>query len=84
MVSFIGIFKVLGVVCKCVNITLSVYGNLNKLYQTYVRFEVFKAATTKNAVFWDVAPCKSCVNRRSVGTYRLHLQGRKIASEKPV
>jgi hypothetical protein len=32
----------------------------------------------KNAVFWDVAPCTSCVNRRFGGTYRLHLQGRKI------
>jgi hypothetical protein len=32
----------------------------------------------KNAVFWDVAPCRSCVNRRFGGTYHLHLQGRKI------
>jgi hypothetical protein len=32
----------------------------------------------KNVVFWDVAPCKSCVNRRFGGTYRLNLQGRKI------
>jgi hypothetical protein len=32
----------------------------------------------KNAVFWDVAPCKSCVNRLFGGTYRLHLQGRII------
>jgi hypothetical protein len=33
----------------------------------------------KNAVFWDVAPCRSCeINRRFGGTYRLHLQGRKI------
>jgi hypothetical protein len=32
----------------------------------------------KNAVFWDVEPCGSCVNRRFGGTYRLHLQGRKI------
>jgi hypothetical protein len=28
----------------------------------------------KNAVFWVVAACRSCVNRRFVGTYRLHLQ----------
>jgi hypothetical protein len=28
----------------------------------------------KNADFWDVAPCRSCVNRRFGGTYRLHLQ----------
>jgi hypothetical protein len=32
----------------------------------------------KNAVFWDVAPCRYCVNRRFGGTYRLNLQGRKI------
>jgi hypothetical protein len=32
----------------------------------------------KNDVFWDMAPCTSCVNRRFGGTYRLHLQGRKI------
>jgi hypothetical protein len=29
-----------------------------------VRFEVFTAVTMKNAVFWDVASCRSCVNRR--------------------
>jgi hypothetical protein len=44
----------------------------------YVRFEVFTAVTVKNAVFWYVAPCRSCVERRFGGTYRLHLQGRKI------
>jgi hypothetical protein len=27
----------------------------------------------KNAVFLDVAPCRSCANRRFRGTYRLHL-----------
>jgi hypothetical protein len=32
----------------------------------------------KKAVFWDVAPCESCKNRRFGGTCRLHLQGRKI------
>jgi hypothetical protein len=31
-----------------------------------------------NAVFWDVALCSYCVNRRFGGTYHLHLQGRKI------
>jgi hypothetical protein len=35
----------------------------------------------KNVVSWDVAPCRSCVNRCFVGTYRFHLQGRKSASE---
>jgi hypothetical protein len=32
----------------------------------------------KNTVFWDVAPCRSCVNRRFGRIYRLHLSGRKI------
>jgi hypothetical protein len=32
-----------------------------------VRFEVFTAVTMKNAVFWDVAPCRSCVNRHFGG-----------------
>jgi hypothetical protein len=40
--------------------------------------EFFTAVTMKNAVFWNVAQCRSCVNRRFGGTYRLHLQGRKI------
>jgi hypothetical protein len=35
--------------------------------------------TMKNAVFWGVAPCRcSRFNRRFGGSYRLHLQGRKI------
>jgi hypothetical protein len=41
----------------------------------------------KNGVFWDVAPCKYCINRRFGGTHRLNLQGRrkkeKSASEEP-
>jgi hypothetical protein len=31
----------------------------------------------KRAVFWDLAPCRYYVNRRFIGTYRLHLQGRR-------
>jgi hypothetical protein len=42
----------------------------------HVRLEVFTAVTMKKAVFWDVAPCRSGVNRRFGGTYRLHLQGK--------
>jgi hypothetical protein len=34
--------------------------------------------TMKNAVFWDVGPCGYCVNWCFGGTYRLHLQSRKI------
>jgi hypothetical protein len=43
--------------------------------ELFVSFEVFTAVTIKNAVFWDVAPCRYCVNRRFGGTYRHHLQG---------
>jgi hypothetical protein len=28
----------------------------------YVRFEVLKAVTMKNGVFWDITPCGSCKN----------------------
>jgi hypothetical protein len=48
-----------------------------------IRFKVFTAVTMKNAVFWDVALCRSCVNRRFGGTYRLHLQGRKVRDREP-
>jgi hypothetical protein len=44
----------------------------------FVRFDDFTAVTMKNAVFWDLALYISCANRRFGGTYRLHLQGRKI------
>jgi hypothetical protein len=27
-----------------------------------IRFDVFTAVTMKNAVFWDVAPCRYCVD----------------------
>jgi hypothetical protein len=43
-----------------------------------IRFEVSTVVTMKNAAFWDVALCRSYMNRRFRGTYRLHLQGRKI------
>jgi hypothetical protein len=33
----------------------------------------------KNAVFWDVAPCRSCVSRRFGRKYRQHLQDRNIS-----
>jgi hypothetical protein len=31
-------------------------------YLFSVGYEVFAAVTMKNAVFWCVAPCRSCVN----------------------
>jgi hypothetical protein len=42
-----------------------------------VRLEDFTAVTMKNAVFWDVTPCRS-LNRRFGRIHRLHLYGRNI------
>jgi hypothetical protein len=42
-----------------------------------LRFEVFRAVTMKNIVFWDVTPCGSCMNQCFWGTYRFHHQGDK-------
>jgi hypothetical protein len=48
-------------------------------HNLYIGFEVFTAVTMKNAVFWGVVPCRcGRLNRRFGGSYRLHLQGRKI------
>jgi hypothetical protein len=33
-----------------------------------------KILTLKNVIFWDVAPCRSCVNQRFAGMYYLHQQ----------
>jgi hypothetical protein len=38
------------------------------IFVKVVRFEVFTAVAMKNAVFWEVAPCTSYVNRRSSET----------------
>jgi hypothetical protein len=48
---------------------------MRKTVEVYVVFEVFTAATMKNAVFWEVTPCGSCKYRSLGGTYRLHNQG---------
>jgi hypothetical protein len=55
-----------------------VYYKQRTYHLYYVRFEVFTAMTIKNAVFWDVTPCRSCMNRHLGETYRIHLQGIKI------
>jgi hypothetical protein len=46
-----------------------------------VKFQVFIAVTMKNAVFWDVASCRSSLNIRFGGTNHFHLQGRKVYLE---
>jgi hypothetical protein len=57
---------------SCYWILMLQHGSLNV---TNFHFEKWER---KDAVFWDVAPFRSCVNRRFGGTYRFHLQGRKI------
>jgi hypothetical protein len=52
------------------------FGKDNETLDSVVGFEVFTAVTMKNAVSWDVAPCRFNVNRRFARTCRLHLQGR--------
>jgi hypothetical protein len=47
----------------------------NSIKNIYLRFEIFMTVTMKDAVFWDVDPCRYFVNRRFGGMYRLHLQG---------
>jgi hypothetical protein len=49
----------------CINLKRLKSVNIN----LYVRFEVFSAVTMKKAVFWDVAPCRSGVNRRFGGMF---------------
>jgi hypothetical protein len=64
---------------SCILMSVICWGSWSRYI--YVRFEVFMAVTMKNAVFWNVAPCRSCVNRRFGGMYRIHLQGRKIREQ---
>jgi hypothetical protein len=63
------------------------------IYQPTIRrcmISLHKASLNKqrrkkqsHTVFWDITPCSPLsVNRRFVGTYRLHLQGRRICRAK--
>jgi hypothetical protein len=48
--------------------------------ENYEVFGVLTAVVMKSIIFWDITPCSPMkVNRRSGGTYRLHLQGRRIS-----
>jgi hypothetical protein len=41
---------------------------------------MLKQYAMKSNIFWDITPCSPLkINRRFGGTYRLHLQGRKIS-----
>jgi hypothetical protein len=46
-----------------------------------VSIKCWKQNLIKSTIFWDITPCSPLnVNRRFGGTYRLHLQGRRILS----
>jgi hypothetical protein len=57
----------------------------SKLYSAtivhhFLEFEVVTAVAMKSYVFCDIAPCSPLkVNRRFGGTFRFHLQGRRIS-----
>jgi hypothetical protein len=65
---------VFSLLCFCLML-LHILANHKMRICCFVREE---ECILKNVVFWDVALCTSGVNRRFGGTYRLHLQGRKI------
>jgi hypothetical protein len=53
--------------CFCADV-FGVFGFIVFLYHVNVcKIEVFTAVTRKNYVFWDLAPCRYCVNRRFGG-----------------
>jgi hypothetical protein len=47
-----------------------------------VGFEILTAVVMKSAIFWDITPYNPLkVSQRLGGTYRLHLQGRRITEK---
>jgi hypothetical protein len=42
-----------------------------------IGFEVYKAVTMNNTVFWDLSPCGLIISRRFGVTCRLHLQAKR-------
>jgi hypothetical protein len=57
--------------------------HINKGIQNQLRFKVFTAVTMKNAVFWDMVSCRSCVDRRFGGAYHLTIKVEQSASKEP-
>jgi hypothetical protein len=53
---------------------------LRNVYGKSLNFIEVSNKSQKSAVFWDITPCSLLkVNRRFVGTYRLHLQGSRTS-----
>jgi hypothetical protein len=57
--------------------------NVSETESVSVRYGVSPAVTMKNAVFWDVAPCRSCLNRRLEERIASIFTVEKSASDKP-
>jgi hypothetical protein len=55
---------------------VSTFGHFNPGHNTPWYFSR-KHFILKNAVFWNVTPCSSCMNRRLEGLYRLRHQDEK-------
>jgi hypothetical protein len=50
------------------------------LHKFYVGFEVLTAVVKESSIFWDITPCSPLkVNWSFRGTYRFHLQDRRIS-----
>jgi hypothetical protein len=60
------------------------YRGVTRNISEQLGFKVFTAVTMKNSVFWDLAQCGSCNNRRFAVTCRVHLRAEKYAREKSV
>jgi hypothetical protein len=52
-------------------------------YKWAAYLQIWAFYSGDSAVLWDVAPCRSCVNRRFGGTYHLHIQCRKFCERGP-
>jgi hypothetical protein len=50
---------------------------LPKIFDIY-KIRGFYTTVTKIVIFWDVVPCRSCMNRYFGGMYRPNRQGAKI------
>jgi hypothetical protein len=57
---------------------------INSKNKLYSGFEILTAVVMNVAMFCDIAPCCSYVNRRFGGIYHLHLQGRKSTKKETI
>jgi hypothetical protein len=75
LVHSVTMFTLLRLMINC-SISASFVLKIN-LVDYYIN-HLYVTNNLKNAVFWDVPPCRFCVKWCFGGTYRVHLQDRKI------